>query len=303
MTRTHSLLFLFSVAALVPVASLGACSSDPATSADAAAPTTTATTTTTSTTTTTTPTSTPDASKPDATSNTDAATTDGSTSEAGACTAQGKAKVKPTNGASGLAPDNKVTIQMVDNCQGTTAAAAYTGTRIEFSPTNLNNHYFLVTSTNPAEFYKAATVVYNYPIPGISGDIDFKIMPKPGGTNPDPFGTNYDATKAHFVVQVNFAEATCDASGFTVSVPGHAEAMVQYTSNFLTVDPTLTSTVGTRGSYAIISKVNAGAGLIDIVGTKTGCKLVGIAFPVPITTNKYPLIADTVTSLVLNTSL
>jgi hypothetical protein len=130
-----------------------------------------------------------------------------------------------------------------------------------------------------------------------------KIVAKPGGGAPDVFGANYDATKAHFVVQLNKVAATCDASGYTVSVVGHPEAVVQYTNGGFAVDPALTVSAGDRGAFAYISKVNVGAGLVDIVGTKTGCKLTGLAFPASITTNKYPLVADTATYLVANTAV
>lgn len=53
----------------------------------------------------------------------------------------------------------------------------------------------------------------------------------------------------------------------------------------IAVDPALTESVGTRGALAFISNVNVGGGLFEITGTKTGCKLVGFSFPVPISSS------------------
>jgi hypothetical protein len=284
----------------VPGLSLVACSSDPATTADAG-PTTSTTTTSTATSTST---STPDAATPDAATSPDAATADAQT-DGGTCAARGKSDLKIDPAISSTTADNKVTVQLVDTCQGTGAAQAYTGTRLRFEPTDNTNHYFLVTSTNPADFYKSASVVWNFGLAGVRSDTDMKIVAKPGvGGATDIFGANYDATKAHFVVQLNRLAATCDVSGYTVSVVGHPEAVVQYTNGgSFAVDPALTMSAGDRGAFAYISKVNVGSGLVDIVGTKPGCKLVGVAFPAPITTNKYPLVADTATYLVMNTAV
>jgi hypothetical protein len=293
-SRSLSLLGLALVGCGVPLAVV-ACSSDSATSSSGgnggpdASPTSTSTSTATSTSTTPPPT---DAGQD-------------APSEAGACSSTEKSDVKVLAANSGTDPSGKVTVKMVDTCSGTSASQAYAGTRLRFTPTDVTNHYFLVDSTNAADFYKSASVVYNFPLAGIRGDTDVKILAKPGvGSAADSFGANYDATKAHFVVQLNKLEPTCDAGGFTVSVVGHAEAVVQYSNggNFLP-DGALTTSAGTQGAFAFISKVNPGTGLVDIVGTKTGCKLVGPAFPVAISTNKYPLIADTVTYLVGNTSL
>jgi hypothetical protein len=297
-SRRLSLCALLIVGGGVPAAVV-ACSSDGGTSSSGAAggpdasATSTATSTSTSTATSTSTTPPPSDAGPDA------------TSEAGACATKGESDVKPLTANSGSDPSGKVTVKMVDACDGTTASQAYAGARLKFFPTNGSNHYFLIDSTNPADFYKSASVVYNFPLAGIRNDTDVKLFAKPGtGGASDSFGANYDATKAHFVVQLNKVEATCDAGGFTVSVVGHAEAVVQYSNGgVFTPDGALTTSAGTQGAFAFISKVNPGAGLVDIVGTKTGCKLVGPAFPVAISTNKYPLIADTVTYLVGNTSL
>jgi len=300
-------LVLLSACVVVPLVSMAACSSDPASTANGGTtPTSTTTTTTTTTTTSTsTSTSTADASIPDGAIPGDAAIARDAQVEAGACGSKGKSDLKIDPAISSTAADNKVTVQMVDACQGTSAAQTYTGTRLRFEPTDLTNHYFLVTSTNPADFYKSASVVWNYGLAGVRNDTDMKVVAKPGvGGAADVFGTNYDATKAHFVVQLNKVAATCDVSGFTVSVVGHPEAIVQYTNGgTLAVDPALTASAGDRGAFAYISKVNVGAGLVDIVGTKTGCKLTGLAFPASITTNKYPLVADTATYLVANTAV
>lgn len=297
-SNTCSLLALLSVSIFVPAGALAACSSDsgstPVTGADASP---TATTTTTA----------PADASPTATA--DASTQDApvdAPTEAGACSAKGESDLKVLAANSGTDPANKVTAKMVDACDATTSAAtAYTGTRVKFMPSNGNNHYFLIDPTDPANFFKSASVVFNYPLAGIRNDTDVKIVAKPGiGSASDSFGANYDATKVHFMVQLNKVAAACDVSGYTVSVVGHPEAVVQYSNggNF-TPDGALTTSAGTQGAFAFISKVNPGTGLVDIVGTKTGCKLVGITFPVAITTNKYPLIADTVTYLVANTSL
>jgi hypothetical protein len=295
-SRRLSLLALSLVGCAVPAAVV-ACSSDSSpsgssgTTAPDASPTSTATSTATSTSTTPPP--------PPVDGGQDAA------SEAGACSSKGESDVKPTAANSGTDPSGKVTVKMVDACSGTTPSQAYAGTRLKFTPTDGTNHYFLFDSTNAADFYKSASVVYNFPLAGIRGDTDVKLFAKPGsGGATDSFGANYDATKAHFVVQINKLAAACDAGGFTVSVVGHAEAVVHYSNgaNFAT-DLALTASMGMQGAFAFISKVDPGTGLVDIVGTKTGCKLVGPAFPVAISTNKYPLIADTVTYVVGNTSL
>jgi hypothetical protein len=203
----------------------------------------------------------------------------------------------------GTGPSNKVAAKMVDACDGTSAALAFAGSRLPFTPTVGKTHYFLVDSTNPADFYKSASVVFNYPSAGVRNDTDVKLVGKPGNGVADSFVGNYDATKVHFAVQLNKVEAACDVSGYTVSVVGHAEAVVKYTNggNFAP-DAALTVSGGTQGSFAFISKVNPGAGFVEIVGTKAGCKLVGVALPSAISTNTYPLIADTVTHVVANTS-
>jgi hypothetical protein len=291
-SRRLSLLALSLVGCAVPAAVV-ACSSDssPSSSGGTTGPDASPTSTSTATSTSTSP-------PPPVDGGQDAA------SEAGACSLKGESDVKPTAANSGTDPSGKVTVKMVDSCSGTTASQAYTGARLKFTPTDGTDHYFLFDSTNAADFYKSASVVYNFPLAGIRGDTDVKLFAKPGtGGATDSFGANYDATKAHFVVQINKLAAACDAGGFTVSVVGHAEAVVQYSNgaNFAP-DGALTTSVGTQGAFAFISKVAPGAGLVDIVGTKTGCKLVGPAFPVAISTNKYPLIADTVTYVVGNTS-
>ena len=300
---------VLSVVGLGVLGGVVACSSDSTTPGGTSGPdasTTDASTTDASTT----DASTTDASTTDA-STTDAATTDASTTdagsdattEAGACSPKGESDVKVLPANSGADPSNKVTVKMVDACDGTTASQAYAGTRLKFTPADGSNHYFLVDSTNTADFYKSASVVYNFTLAGVRNDTDVKVFAKPGGSVADSFGANYDATKAHFVVQLNKVEATCDAGGFTVSVVGHPEAVVQYSNGGgFTPDGSLTMSAGNQGAFAFISKVDAGTGLVDIVGTKTGCKLVGV-LPATISTNKYPLIADTVTYLVGNTSL
>ena len=60
---------------------------------------------------------------------------------------------------------------------------------------------------------------------------------------------------------------------------------------------------GDRGGSAFISNVTPGTGLVEFTGVKAGCKLVGLALPSALSPNKYPLIADTVTRVVMNTSL
>jgi hypothetical protein len=201
-------------------------------------------------------------------------------------------------------PSGKATIQLVDACQGTSAALPYTGTRVRFTPTNNENHYLLVTSTNPADFYKSASIVYNFP-PGVRTDADVSLIAKTGiGSAPASFDATYDAAKAHFLLQINKLEATCDASGYVVTVTGHPEAVVQYgNSGSLSPNPALTASVGDRGATVFISNLTPGTGLVEFVGAKTGCKLVGIMAPLPVISNKYPLVADTVTRVVMNTSL
>lgn len=297
------LLALFAVGALAPLASLGACSSDPAATDAGTAPSTTTTTTTTTTT-----------PPPDASATaTDAATPDApppvdaspdAPTEAGACSGKGATDVKLTAVNSTADPSGKATIQLVDTCQGTSAALPYTGTRVRFTPTNNENHYLLVTSTNPADFYKSASIVYNFP-PGVRTDADVSLIAKTGiGSAPASFDATYNATKAHFLLTINRVETTCDGNGWVVTIPGHPEAVVQYAdSGSLSPNPALTASAGDRGANVFISNVTPGTGLVEFVGAKTGCKLVGIAPPVPIITNKYPLVADTVTRAVMNTSL
>lgn len=260
-------LVLLSVCALAPAVSIAACSSDPATSTDGGTEASASTTATTP--------------PPDASATTDASTPDGftppvdaspdakpdaspdATVEAGTCAAKGKSDLKIDPAISSTAPANKVTVQMVDACQGTSSALPYTGTRLRFEPTDGSNHYFLVTSTDPTEFYKSASVVWNYPLAGIRNDTDMKLVAKPGvGGAADVFGSNYDATKAHFVVQLNQV-GTCETGGYTVSVVGHPEAVVQYSNGgTIAVDPALTMSVGQRGSFAFVSKVDVAAGLV-----------------------------------------
>lgn len=273
---------------------LGACSSDPVSAADAAV---------------TAEASTSDQATPpppdaavDASVRMDAAAPDAT--DGGACSPRGASDVKLVNGVGATAPENKVTVQMVDECQGTTAGLAYSGPRLRFEPTDKANHYFLATSTNPADFYPSASVIYNYPIAGVRNDTDIKLVPRAGRDSaPDLYGSSFDPTKVHFVVQLTQLDLSCDTSGYTVSVTGHPEANVEYTAggNFNVV-PGQTVSGGVRASYAFVSKVNAGTGTVEIVGTKPGCKLASNVLPIPITSNKYPLVAGTVTYLIAVTA-
>jgi len=300
-TLKRPLLALLAVGAIAPLAPLGACSSDPAATDAGPAPTTT--TTTTATTTTTTPT--PDASA----TATDAATPDApppvdaspdAPTEAGACTDKGATDVKLNPANSGTDPSGKTSIQLVDACQGTSAPLPYAGSRVRFTPTTGVNHYLLVTSTNPADFYKSASVVYNFP-PGVRTDTDVSVFAK---TTMGSFDATYNAAKAHFYLVINRAEPTCDASGFVVTIPAHPEAVVQYAdSGSFNPNLALTASAGDRGANVFISNVTPGTGLVEFAGAKAGCKLTGVAFPVPLSANKYPLVADTVTRAVMNTSL
>lgn len=136
-------------------------------------------------------------------------------------------------------------------------------------------------------------------------DADVALIAKTGvGSAPASFDATYDAAKAHFLLTINRVEATCDGNGWVVTVPGHPEAVVQYAnSGSLSPNPALTASAGDRGANVFISNLTPGTGLVEFAGAKTGCKLVGIATPAPIFTNKYPLVADTATRAVMNTSL
>lgn len=297
LTLKRPLLALLLVGVLAPVASLAACSSDPATSSDAGV-----VTSSTATATMTTP---PVDAAPDAPKPVDAAVDAPNPVDAGTCSNKGASDVKLAFVNSTADASNKATIQLVDTCQGTSAALPYTGTRLRVTPTTGADHYLLVAPTNPADFYKSASLVYNFAA-GTRSDTDVTLVAKTGvGSAPASFDATYNAAKVHFLLQLNKVETTCDAGGFVVTVVGHPEAVIQYgsASSSLTPDPALTMSVGDRGTTAFISNVTPGAGLVEFTGTKTGCKLVGLALPSALSPNKHPLIADTVTRLVMNTSL
>ena len=115
--------------------------------------------------------------------------------------------------------------------------------------------------------WPAASMEWNRPA-GSSGDEAIDVAAKTNVPLAD-----YDATKAHVIVQLSApaGATTCDASGFVVTVPGHAEAKVQYTtSGSFTIDTALTATSGTRGGIAIIQKIDPGSP-VTISATKTGC--------------------------------
>ncbi len=246
-------------------------------------------------------TSPPDAAPPDGPSQRDAAQ---DAQDAGPCGSQALASVRIL---SLLGPLDTVTVRMVDECQGTSAPVVYPGgatSSIRFRPTVGAKHYFVIDPMDPTKFYKAASEAWNYPDPRVTNDVRQNIVPKPGSGVPDVFGANYDAAKAHFVVRLLRFDSACEVSGYTLSVAGHPEAVIQYgLGGGYEIDSTATATSGTRQSFAFISKVDPDVNLVEIVGTKPGCKLFSglLRLPVQIYLNRFPLLADTVTFAELDT--
>lgn len=244
-----------------------------------------------------------DTSTPDATALTDSASDAPSTNCATNSTARPKALNIVTTNSTG-AGTMKAEFA---GCAGTAAASYTDGTRAMVDAPSSKD--FVVT-TDPAEttkYYPGASQVLNFNFAGTGDDEDSYLAPKAG-----TFGSitvsdllpGFNVTKAHIVAKITSIGQTtpCDvASGFVVTVPGHAEAVVNYlefTGTAISIKAGATATVtgtSTALSFVSIEGITPGAPIV-LSGTKTGCQIVAITRPFN-DTGKVPLLAGRVAGM------
>ncbi|MFO0666805.1 MAG: hypothetical protein U0174_22835 [Polyangiaceae bacterium] len=116
-----------------------------------------------------------------------------------------------------------------------------------------------------------------------------QIPPIPLQLVDDSVLAGYNAQKAHLVVSINAASGNCTKAGNTVSVPGHAEAVVTYINNDGS-DAGGASMVAS--GLAWITNINPGATVTPVITAAGGCKV-----NTTYTTGAVRLEADTVTML------
>ncbi|MBK6698162.1 MAG: hypothetical protein IPG50_39160 [Myxococcales bacterium] len=243
-----------------------------------------------------------DTSTPDATASDSAAD-----APAVSCTTDSKARPKALNILTTNSTGAGTMKAEFTGCAGTAAASYTDGTRAMVDAPSSKDFVVTTDPTETTKYYPGASQVLNFNFAGTGDDEDSYLAPKAG-----TFGSitvsdllpGFNVTKSHIVAKITSIGQTtpCDvASGFVVTVPGHAEAVVNYlefTGTAISIKAGATATVtgtSTALSFVSIEGITPGAPIV-LSGTKTGCQIVAITRPFN-DTGKVPLLAGRVAGM------
>jgi hypothetical protein len=197
----------------------------------------------------------------------------------------------------------EASVRLVDACQGAGAPVRGAGT-LRFIPTIGAAFYAVVEPVTPG-YYPSATELWTFEYPGLRGDYVVHLISQ-GGLDPqvtgspiaDPFAGVFNPSKAHFVIDL-VPVGSCGTDGYRLTVVGHPEAKIAYSSGRFAPDPTLEESSTEAQTFAFISGVNPGPGTLEVTGSRGGCRVAPPTLLVPVNSGKYPLIAGTVTHVEL----